>query len=525
MNNNLLLRWKQPLIVFILGFCLIFLMQNVLKIVLFQYELYHRVNLKNKIEEPSNLLLDTGIKTLDSDLYPPEYKGIIATEGMEKLIPKLTFTCSKHDIKEMQIANDMSTNITFLGLITPETSCSIYGLHSPINASFDSKNAITLDNYTITPYLGSRIKIIRHFPNNSYLITITDPLNRQLYFNNTDERNVVIFLGYKNKRINIQSKINTNTHYHKFTENLSDNIYIDVYVTHKGLTDIVHSELDLVNTFLSILVFIICLFLGLRPQQRTIKMAIDRGIKKREFIPYYQPIINSVTGSIVGCESLLRWCKADGEIISPAIFINIAEQNKQIYEITDLLISQVAEDLSKLSNIHDNFYISINVIPRQLQNQTFATKLLATLSSAQVSNHRIAIEVTERTQFTNVISAKEVMQRLIDHGISIKLDDAGTGFGGFSYFQELPINTLKIDKMFIDTIGTSDVKANILNAIISFGKEAKLTMIAEGVETQEQVNYLRDQGVFLIQGFYYAKPMPFSDLEKYIDNNIKKDKH
>lgn len=500
-------------------------MQNVLKVVLFQYELYHRVNLKNKIVEPSSLLLDTGMKTLDSDLYLPEHEGIIAINGMEKLIPKLTFTCSKHDIKEMRIANDMSTNITFLGLITPDTSCSIYGLHSPINASYDSKNAITLDNYTITPYLGSRIKIIRHFPNNSYLMTITDPLNRQLYFNNTDERNVVIFLGYKDKRIDIQSKINTNNHYHKFTEKLSDNIYIDVYVTPKGLTDIVHSELDLVNTFLGILIFIICLFLWLRPQQRTITMAIERGIKKKEFIPYYQPIINSVTGSIIGCESLIRWCKANGEIISPANFIDIAEQNKQIYEITDVLISHVTNDIAKLNNISDDFFVSINVVPRQLQNQTFATKLLNTLSANKVSNHRISIEVTERTPFTDLASAKAVMQRLVDNHIGIKLDDAGTGFGGFSYFQELPINTLKIDKMFIDTIGTCDVKANILNAIISFGKEAKLTMIAEGVETLEQVNYLKTQGIFLIQGFFYAKPMPFSDLERYIDNNIKKDKH
>ncbi|PSV56358.1 EAL domain-containing protein [Photobacterium sp. GB-3] len=525
MNNNLLPRWKQPLIVFILGFFLIFLTQNLLKVALFQYELYHRLNLNNQIIEPSNLLLNTGVKTLDSNLYPSDKKEIFSLNGMGNLITKLTFTCSKHDIKEMRIANDMSTNITFLGLITPNISCSIYGLHSPIGANYKSQNAITLDNYTITPYLGSRIKIIRHFPNNSYLITITDPLNRQLYFNNTDERNVVITLSHKDKSIDIQSKINPNTYYHQFREKLTNNIYLDLYVTPKGLTDIVHSELGIVNILLSIFIFIICLFLGLRPQQRTIKMAIERGLKKREFIPYYQPIINSVTGSIIGCESLLRWCKANGEIISPAIFINIAEQNKQIYEITDLLISQVAEDLSKLTNIHDNFYISINVIPRQLQNQTFATKLLATLSSAQVSNHRVAIEVTERTQFTNVTSAKEVMQRLIDHGISIKLDDAGTGFGGFSYFQELPISTLKIDKMFIDTIGTCDVKANILNAIISFGKEAKLTMIAEGVETQEQVNYLRDQGVFLIQGFYYAKPMPFSDLEKYINNNLKKDNH
>ncbi|PSV28440.1 EAL domain-containing protein [Photobacterium sp. GB-56] len=525
MNNNLLLRWKQPFIILIIGLGSIFLMQYFIKVSLFQYGLYNRVNLKNKANEPDTMVFDSGIDALVPTFYLSDNEGVALSTGIEKLIPKLTFTCSKHDIKEMRLANDLSSNIHYLGLFTPHSSCSNYGINSPISYNYNKENAITLEDYVVTSYLGSRLKIIRNFPNDTHLITITDPLNRQLYFNNTNDNNVVINIIYKDKKIQIQSKIKKNIFYHEFKKKLTKNIYLEVFVTKKGLTDIVHSELLMVNVFLCILLVITCIFLGLRPQQRTVKMAIERGIKRKEFIPFYQPIINSMTGSIIGCESLIRWCKANGEIISPANFIDIAEQNKQIYEITDLLISQVAEDLSKLNNIHDNFYISINVIPRQLQNQTFATKLLNTLSSAQVSNHRVAIEVTERTQFTNVTSAKEVMQRLIDHGISIKLDDAGTGFGGFSYFQELPISTLKIDKMFIDTIGTCDVKANILNAIISFGKEAKLTMIAEGVETQEQVNYLRDQGVFLIQGFYYAKPMPFSDLEKYINNNLKKDNH
>ncbi|WP_232284266.1 EAL domain-containing protein [Photobacterium sp. SKA34] len=463
-------------------------MQYFIKVSLFQYGLYHRVNLKNLVNEPDSMVFDSGINALVPSFYLSDNEGVALSTGIEKLIPKLTFTCSIHDIKEMRLANDLSSNIHYIGLITPYSRCSNYGINSPINDNYNKENAITLEDYVVTPYLGSRLKIIRNLPNDTHLITITDPLNRQLYFNNTKDNNVVI--------------------------------YLEIYVTQKGLTDIVHSELLIVNVFLCILLVITCLFLGLRPQQRTIKMAIDRGIKRKEFIPFYQPIINSMTGSIVGCESLLRWCKANGEIISPAIFIDIAEQNKQIYEITDLLISQVTNDITKLNNISDDFYISINVIPRQLQNQTFATKLLNTLSANKVSHRRISIEVTERTPFTDLASAKAVMQRLVDNHIGIKLDDAGTGFGGFSYFQELPIRTLKIDKMFIDTIGTCDVKANILNAIISFGKKAKLTMIAEGVETEEQVNYLKSQGIFLIQGFFYAKPMPFSDLEKYIENNI-----
>ncbi|WP_434137701.1 EAL domain-containing protein [Photobacterium leiognathi] len=244
---------------------------------------------------------------------------------------------------------------------------------------------------------------------------------------------------------------------------------------------------------------------------------IEIGIRKSEFIPYYQPIINSLSGEIIGCETLLRWHKSNGDIIPPNAFIDIAEKNKQIYEITDLLIDQVTADISSLKGLDDQFYASINVLPRQLENQTFATKLLQKLSEHEMPNHRLAIEVTESTPFTDLKSAKRVMQRLIDNDISIKLDDAGTGFGGFSYLQQLPFNTLKIDKMFIDTIGTCDVKANILNAIITFGKKAKLTMIAEGVETLDQVEYLREQGVYLIQGFVYAKPMPFDELKTFIN--------
>ncbi|KJF80012.1 EAL domain-containing protein [Photobacterium angustum] len=521
MNNNFLLRWKQPFIILIIGLSSIFLMQYFIKVSLFQYGLYNRVNLKNKVNEPDTMVFDSDIDALVPKFYLSDNEGVALSTGLEKLIPKLSFTCSKHDIKEMRLANDLSSNIHFLGLFTPYSSCSNYGINSPISDNYNKENAITIEDYVLTPYLGSRLKIIRNLPNDTHLITITDPLNRQLYFNNTNDNNVVINLVYKDKKIHIQSKIKNNIFYHEFKEKLTENIYLEIFVTKKGLTDIVHSELLMVNVFLCILLVITCIFLGLRPQRRTIKMAIDRGIKRKEFIPFYQPIINSMTGSIVGCESLIRWCKANGEIISPANFIDIAEQNKQIYEITDVLISHVTNDIAKLNNISDDFFVSINVVPRQLQNQTFATKLLNTLSANKVSNHRISIEVTERTPFTDLASAKAVMQRLVDNHIGIKLDDAGTGFGGFSYFQELPIRTLKIDKMFIDTIGTSDVKANILNAIISFGKKAKLTMIAEGVETQEQVNYLKTQGIFLIQGFFYAKPMPFSDLEKYIDNNMK----
>ena len=119
---------------------------------------------------------------------------------------------------------------------------------------------------------------------------------------------------------------------------------------------------------------------------------------------------------------------------------------------------------------------------------------------------------TERKRFNNLAIASDVIEHLRLKGIDVKLDDAGTGYGGFSYIQQLNIRSLKIDKMFVENIGTSDIKLSLLDSIIAFGKEAGMEMIAEGVETEEQSQYLAGQGVNLQQGFYFGRPMTFRDL-------------
>ena len=114
----------------------------------------------------------------------------------------------------------------------------------------------------------------------------------------------------------------------------------------------------------------------------------------------------------------------------------------------------------------------------------------------------------------NLAKARNALQNFYDLGMELKLDDAGTGYGGFSYIQELSISTLKIDKMFVDTIASDDLKGTLLESMISFARESHLGMIAEGVEEQNQVSYLQERNVFLIQGYVYAKPMP---IEEFVD--------
>ena len=217
---------------------------------------------------------------------------------------------------------------------------------------------------------------------------------------------------------------------------------------------------------------------------------------------------------------MIRWQRSDGELISPNQFIPIAEHNGQIKLLTRYMLEQVIDHIHNELHDHPDFYISVNVTPQQLEDDEFLTDTINLLKERNLSPHRLALEVTERTPFRNLTKAKRIIECLTDFGISIKLDDAGTGYGGFSYLQNLPIDTLKIDKMFIDTIGTNDFKSNILDSIILFAKHAGLKVIAEGVETQAQVDYLHQREIYLMQGFHFAKPMPFNEFKLYLQQDL-----
>jgi len=242
---------------------------------------------------------------------------------------------------------------------------------------------------------------------------------------------------------------------------------------------------------------------------RSLPYLIRRGIRANEFAPFYQPVIDSRNGSILGAEALIRWKSKDGKLIPPGQFVAFAEESGLIQPITGLLIKQVLADLQNFGWLNTDRYISVNVIPEQIMESSFCEDLVNRLAKHGVPGKNIAIEITERRQFKNLDEGRRALSCLVGAGIEIKLDDAGTGFGGFSYIQELPIDTLKIDKMFVDTLlHPGDAKRPVLDAIIEFAKSAHLQTIAEGVETPEQVTHLAEAGVYAIQGYVYSRPMP-----------------
>lgn len=249
-----------------------------------------------------------------------------------------------------------------------------------------------------------------------------------------------------------------------------------------------------------------------KQRKLSLHALIERGLAKQEFVPYYQPIVDVSTNVLYGCEMLARWQRPGQGVVPPMEFIPYVEKSGQILPITEQLIEKAVGEMSKLNWQMTKQVLSINVVPDQLESLEVMEKSLALLAHSKMTPEQIAFEVTERKQFTNLAMASDVIEQLRERGIDVKLDDAGTGYGGFSYIQQLNIRSLKIDKMFVDNIGTEDLKLSLLDSIIAFGREAGMEMIAEGVETEQQSRYLATQGVYLQQGYYFGKPMTFKDF-------------
>lgn len=243
---------------------------------------------------------------------------------------------------------------------------------------------------------------------------------------------------------------------------------------------------------------------------------IQEALREGAFVPYYQPIVDARDGRLLGAEALIRWVMPDGKVMPPNQFIPHAEETGLIQPITLQLTEQIVADVAQLKWAGTDHFVSINLVPEQLENMDYVRHLQALIAQHGISPSNISIEITERRQFEDMAAGKRVLDALVQSGIEVKLDDAGTGFGGFAYIQELPIGTLKIDKMFVDTLRSEDdAKRPVLDAIVEFARISKLDTIAEGVETLNQVRQLSDLGVHAIQGYVFSKPMPLADFAEW----------
>lgn len=255
----------------------------------------------------------------------------------------------------------------------------------------------------------------------------------------------------------------------------------------------------------------------------TRKILIENELKNclrnNELSIVYQPQINSINGKIVAFEALLRWNSKKLGFISPTEFIPLAEKNGMIVDIGDWVLNKVCKKICEYRQKKYKFNnIAINVSPIQIKEDDFKDKIIRACNEYEVPLNLLEIEITERTLIELNDEKINDLEELIRKEISISIDDFGTGYSSLSYLTMLPINTLKIDKSFIDKIEEEKNRA-VIECIIRLSKILKYKVIAEGVEIKKQLEMLTTLGCNIIQGYYFSKPVSEEELEVMLKNN------
>jgi sensor c-di-GMP phosphodiesterase-like protein len=249
----------------------------------------------------------------------------------------------------------------------------------------------------------------------------------------------------------------------------------------------------------------------------SLHRALEIGIKNNDFFPMYQPIFNINTKTFCGAEILLRWRTDDQDIIMPDLFISDAEESGLILPITLQLIEKTFQESKSILNKYPDFHLAFNVSAVHFVKEEFLTLFYALCKKYQIPADNLMLEITERDLLhQEEATIAQRIQELRAADFSVAVDDFGTGHASISYLQHFAFNYLKIDQLFVGAIGTGAITETLNKSIIQMAKNLQLNIIAEGVESFEQQEFLKEHGVNLMQGWYYAKAMSIEELIQFM---------
>lgn len=260
--------------------------------------------------------------------------------------------------------------------------------------------------------------------------------------------------------------------------------------------------------------FIVILVFRLSRSRLSPLSELRLAVKKKEFIVHYQPIVDLHTGRCIGAEALVRWKRPDGTLARPDLFIPLAEDSGLIIQITDLVIESVVRDLRKALITDRSLHIAINLCADDIRTGRVLPVIAKALDKTGIYPEQIWLEATEHG-FMDITSARVTLAKAREMGHSTAIDDFGTGYSSLQYLQGLPMDALKIDKSFVNTIGTGAVSSAVIGHIIDMAKSLGLLIVAEGVERQEQADYLLSKGVDFAQGWLYTKALPAKEFIRF----------
>ena len=252
-------------------------------------------------------------------------------------------------------------------------------------------------------------------------------------------------------------------------------------------------------------------------RQLELEAELRTAIVNGEIKPYVQPQICLRTGEVSGAEALARWIRPDGTVVSPGEFIPLAEEVGLSDAIFETMLRQLADEVSTWRrDLGWNAPTSINISAHQLRNPQFSQLVLSVLAARGLSPDTIKLELTETVLLDDLSVAKRFLAELVGHGVGIQIDDFGTGYSSLSYLAELPVQSLKIDQVFVSRLLEEPTQARVVQAVIALGEAFELQVVAEGVEQKEQLDYLRENNCDFAQGYFIARPMPPVDFASWL---------
>lgn len=246
-------------------------------------------------------------------------------------------------------------------------------------------------------------------------------------------------------------------------------------------------------------------------------LEMERALAAGQFVPYYQPIVDITTGQLRGAEVLVRWKKPDGTLVPPAAFIPLAESSGLIRAMTLDLMRRVSDEAGKALGERPGLKVSFNFASRLFADESVVKDVYGVFAKSPIKLTQVVLEVTERDPIENFAATRQIIAALQSMGIRIAIDDVGTGHSGLSYMLKLGVDIIKIDKMFIDSIGSDRNSTTIVETLVDLANNMRMDVVAEGVENFEQVMHLREIGIRAAQGYVFAPPLPGSAFLKLVD--------
>jgi EAL domain-containing protein (putative c-di-GMP-specific phosphodiesterase class I) len=247
-------------------------------------------------------------------------------------------------------------------------------------------------------------------------------------------------------------------------------------------------------------------------ERRQLEVALRKALGRDEMELHYQPVVDSRSERVVSFEALVRWNSADHGFVSPGKFIPLAEDTRLIVPIGKWVMRRACEEAR---NWPDHVKVNVNVSPEQLLEPDFHDDVVEALAASGLRPERLEVEVTESIFLRDASVARNALEQVMALGCSVALDDFGTGYSSLGYIRKLRFSTIKVDRTFVQGAAQGSAESlAIINAVVAMAKSLDMTTTAEGVETAEEAELIRNLGCDKIQGYYFGRPMPSVEAQR-----------